>query len=132
MTVPATQAQIEALELIDTFAWSCVKTDCEESRIELQRRINECRAALTAAPKADVRFREFGGGATWVDFPMTQDSAQTGPTQAQIEAAAKIIQQNVNNVPLDYAEIVARRALTAAAEAGEQEICPHCGKAIKS
>ena len=36
----------EALDGINTFAWSAMIADCEETRLECGRRINACRAAL--------------------------------------------------------------------------------------
>jgi hypothetical protein len=35
-----------AVELIDTFAWSCVTADCNASRAELNRRIECVRSAM--------------------------------------------------------------------------------------
>lgn len=44
------RAEIErlraALELIDNFAWSALTADCEEARVELNRRVQVCREAL--------------------------------------------------------------------------------------
>jgi hypothetical protein len=37
---------LEALRLIDTFAWSTCQADCEEAHEECMRRINACRAAI--------------------------------------------------------------------------------------
>jgi hypothetical protein len=40
-------AELEAaLRLVDDFAWTAVKADCEDARQELNRRVNICREAL--------------------------------------------------------------------------------------
>jgi len=40
---------VEALRGIDEFAWSSMKADCDEARIEAMRRIDACRTALKKA-----------------------------------------------------------------------------------
>ena|SRR6185503_244355 len=40
---------VEALRGIDEFAWSSMKADCEEARVEAMRRIDACRDALKKA-----------------------------------------------------------------------------------
>lgn len=54
--VQLAQIQIlrDALGLIDTFAWTAVSADCEESRLELQRRIDACRKAMKVTDRARV------------------------------------------------------------------------------
>ena len=45
----AAQEMLEALEEIHSFAWTAVTCDCKESLNELQRRIDQCRAARAKA-----------------------------------------------------------------------------------
>jgi hypothetical protein len=43
------QDLLAACEEIDTFAWSAMTADCEEARVELNRRITQVRAAIEKA-----------------------------------------------------------------------------------
>ena len=59
---PSSEGKLrEAAEGIDTFAWSCVRTDCDESREELGRRIAAIRSALSPNKPSPDDGREGSG-----------------------------------------------------------------------